>query len=367
MNGVIVDVAQFLHALTLDIVCMTVFQEKLGAIAAIEKGKPDEVVAAFRYASDEMARRCSSTNPLDWMYWLSARPKQRKLNHANSIIRDRVEKVIERRLKRGFLDSDDDLLHHMLVEAKNKLKPKGEKNNNSVSKTDFKDPSVSNVIIDNVITMMWAGHDTTAAGLSFCLYRMSVHQDVQKRLREEIIQCKSDNGIPSQDPLPHELVMKLPFLNAVVMETLRLHPPALWTQRGMTQDVTLYNETRDKSVTIPYGSNVFLPIYAVHHSESNWENPEKFTPERFLDKDGNQDNSKYHPFAFVPFGGGNRVCPGQTLAQFEFKTILSTLVEHFHFSPVKSPEPKGDYHQPTIKSCGMFQDCVDNLLHITSI
>jgi len=69
MNGVIVDVAQFLHALTLDIVCMTVFQEKLGAIAAIEKGKPDEVVAAFRYASDEMARRCSSTNPLDWMYW----------------------------------------------------------------------------------------------------------------------------------------------------------------------------------------------------------------------------------------------------------------------------------------------------------
>mmetsp|Transcript_6698 Transcript_6698/g.7645 ORF Transcript_6698/g.7645 Transcript_6698/m.7645 type:complete len:370 (+) Transcript_6698:3-1112(+) len=360
MGGVVVDVSKFLHALTLDIVCMTVFQEKLGAIAAIERSEPDEVVDAFKFASDEMARRCSSMNPFDWLYWLSVRPSQQKLNKANKVIRERVQRIINRRISRGFQNTDDDLLHHMLVEAKKKAM-EGKRQSGALTASDFTDPSISGVISDNVVTMMWAGHDTTASGLSFSLYRLAKHIHFQERLREEIKKCKEENGLSPCEPLSHELVMRLPFLNAIVMETLRLHPPALWTNRGISKEITLY-DNEGKGVTLPVGSSAFIPVYAVHHSEQNWKEPEIFMPERFLTTDGKQDTSRHHPYAFVPFGGGNRVCPGQTLALFEFKTILYTFIERFRFNLVQTG---GVQHEPTISSCGMFQDCVDNRLLIT--
>ena len=131
---------------------------------------------------------------------------------------------------------------------------------------------------------------------------------------------------------------------------------------------------------------MFIPIYAVHHSGTNWENPEEFLPDRFLDEEGEINSSRFHPFAYIPFGGklnnilcttacflrigmlkgGNRVCPGQALAQFEFKTILYTLIENFRIYPGGAKEGNRS-HQPSIIPCGMFQDCVNNWLRFAPV
>ena len=94
---------------------------------------------------------------------------------------------------------------------------------------------------------------STAGGLSFCLHLLSVNQDCQDRLREEL---------RVNEPLSAEVLVKLPYLDAVMKETLRLHPPAIWTNRGLTSDVELNMD--GQTLALPKGSSVFVPIWAVH-------------------------------------------------------------------------------------------------------
>ena len=212
-DGAPVDVAPLFHALALDIVCEAVFCERVGALAACGAGQPDPVVEAFRFAEDEMVRRTSSMNPLDWCYWgwlgragISA--AQKRLDGATALIRARVKRVIARRLERGIAAKDDDLLRHLL------------------GVDGAADPEA---VIDNVVTMMWAGHDTSAASLSFATYLLATHAEVQSDLRAELdaLAAASDDG-----ELTADAVRSAPLLQAVVFETLRLHPPTLWTNRG---------------------------------------------------------------------------------------------------------------------------------------
>merc|ERR1719215_2582379 len=111
----------------------------------------------------------------------------------------------------------------------------------------------------------------------------------------------------------YEHVGKLALVSAVVDEVLRLHPPAIWTNRGLHEDIDI------DGMVLPKGSTVFIPIPAVHHSPLNWESPSKFQPERFL-------NRAPVPGSHVPFGmiTSRRVCPGYRLAPFELKVTLAT-------------------------------------------
>merc|ERR1711871_1041777 len=108
--------------------------------------------------------------------------------------------------------------------------------------------------------MLWAGHDTTAAALSFAIYLLASHKDIQSDLRKEI------KGIIERDgDLSFDNLRSASLLHAVMQETLRLHPPTLWTNRGLTEDIVLENENQDNSpkVLLKKGSCVFVPIWAV--------------------------------------------------------------------------------------------------------
>ena len=134
------DLSPIMHAITIDVVCHAVFKSKLGAVDAVIQGRPNRLVEAFKLASNEMARRNSSMNPLDWMYFLGPiRPKQKRLNDANRLIRKGVEELIRKRIDAGISSDEDDLLLHLGCTSHDK---------------------VNKNVIDNIVTMIWAGHDT---------------------------------------------------------------------------------------------------------------------------------------------------------------------------------------------------------------
>lgn len=134
------DLAPIMHAITIDVVCFAVFKSKLGAVEAVMEGRPNELVESFKYASNEMARRNSSMNPMDWMYFLGGvREEQRKLDKANACVRKGVKEIIHRRIDEGISEEEDDLLRHMDC---------------------MTHEAVTDYVVDNVVTMVWAGHDT---------------------------------------------------------------------------------------------------------------------------------------------------------------------------------------------------------------
>ena len=135
-----VDVAPIMHALALDMVCDTLFCERLGALQSEADGTSDAVVMAFRFAENEMVRRTSSMNPLDFLYWpwLGAiSTAQREWDRSQDVIQRRVGDVILRRLDKGIDDGDNDLLFHMVGERWRPSKP------------------LPDGVLDNIITMMW--------------------------------------------------------------------------------------------------------------------------------------------------------------------------------------------------------------------
>jgi cytochrome P450 len=162
---------------------------------------------------------------------------------------------------------------------------------------------------DELMTLLIAGHETTATALTWALYWIHRLPSVRQRLLEEIESL--DNNF---DP---NVVFKLPYLNAVCSETLRIHPVALLTFPRVTRSrVTLTN------VTLDAGTTVTGCIYLAHRRSEAFPDPEKFNPDRFLDR-------HYSPYEFLPFGGGVRRCIGMAFAQFEMKLVLSAILSRF--------------------------------------
>jgi len=190
---------------------------------------------------------------------------------------------------------------------------------------------------------MWAGHESTAASLSFILYELSFRPDVQCKLQEEVASVVGAKGI-----LEYEHMSRSPYVHAVVDKALRLHPPAIWTNRQTQDDVNL------DGVNMPRGSLMFIPTVAVHRSPLNWDDPNKFDPERFLQRQPAQGSH-------VPFGSGRRICPGYKLATFELRVVVAI----FALRRLRVAREPTDPH-PVIRANGAFQLCLQNVLRLSA-
>ena len=102
---------------------------------------------------------------------------------------------------------------------------------------------------------------------------MALNPDIQERLRAEV-----DGAVDADGELPYEGLTKLPLLDAVIAETLRLYPPVLRIDRKCSQDYKL----GESGITLFKGQDVDIPVYAIHHSSDFYENPEQFNPDRFM-------------------------------------------------------------------------------------
>ncbi|WP_257449448.1 cytochrome P450 [Archangium lipolyticum] len=169
------------------------------------------------------------------------------------------------------------------------------------------------LLLDNGITLFFAGHETTARTLSFLWYALSQNPEVEARLHAELDSVLGD-APPTLDDLK-----KLPYTLRVVKEVLRLYPAAPFYARDSIAEDSL------DGVTIPAGSRMLLFSFATHRHPAFWEDPERFDPDRWLpEREAARDSHAYHPFA-----AGQRICLGNNFSLFETHLITAMLARRF--------------------------------------
>lgn len=133
--------------------------------------------------------------------------------------------------------------------------------------------------------------DTTSVALSWLFFEIYRHPEIEHKVLTEIMEVLGNN-----DLVGYEELKQFRYLEMVIKESLRLHPPVYLYARTTTEPTVL------GEFTIPTGVEVVIPVYALHRNPRYWENPEVFNPERFT-----PENSQFrHPFAFLPFSAGSR-------------------------------------------------------------
>ena len=163
---------------------------------------------------------------------------------------------------------------------------------------------------DQLLSILSAGHETTAIAMAWTLYWLHRHPEKLNRLLEDI-----SEQAPTGDP---EALTQIPYLDAVVNESLRIHPVLPDLARKLCQDAELMG------CKLKAGTAVGAVAFLTHRDPEIYENPDEWIPERFLDR-------KFSPFEFYPFGGGNRRCIGAAFASFEAKVVLGTLLPAYRF------------------------------------
>ena len=158
------------------------------------------------------------------------------------------------------------------------------------------------VIRDQMLTMLIAGHDTSTALLAWTFALLGQHPDVYERVVHEV-----------------DTLDKSPLLDQVIKESLRLYPPIHIGNRRVTEEMEF------EEGSIPPGERLFYSIYLTHRDPSIWENAEDFCPERFA------HGRKTPPFSYIPFGGGPRSCIGAAFGQAEARIVLARLLQTYKF------------------------------------
>ncbi|MEO8083490.1 MAG: cytochrome P450 [Ardenticatenales bacterium] len=258
--------------------------------------------------------------------WVPTR-RNRDLARAQAVLATRMQALIDARRTSGL--EKDDFLGLLLA----------------LRDADTGEAMTDVQLRSELVIMFGAGHETTSNTLTWAWHLLTAHETVRDTLREELARVVGDRP-PTMDDLPH-----LPYLRAVVDETLRLYPPAWAMSRQAVADDEVLG------CRVPAGTPITLLPYLVHHDPRFWDEPEAFRPERFLDGgiDGDaravdRDTSAVtgdetavdgrpvrHPFAYLPFGGGPRKCIGEQFALAEAQLILATLLPH-----VTMTRPGGD-------------------------
>ena len=183
---------------------------------------------------------------------------------------------------------------------------------------DLGQPMTDQELRDELATLMFAGHETTATALSWALYWIHHQPEIREKLLDEL------QSADLSDPMS---IVKLPYLSAVCNETLRIYPVAMLTFPRVVQEPTeLLGHALEPGIA------VVGCIYLTHHREDLYPEPHLFKPERFLER-------QYSPYEFLPFGGGVRRCIGEALAQLELKLVLSTILTRYDLA-LADPKPE---------------------------
>ncbi|KAJ7949131.1 Cytochrome P450 family protein [Quillaja saponaria] len=172
-----------------------------------------------------------------------------------------------------------------------------------------------------------AGTDTSAEAMQWAIAELINHPEVFIKVREEIELVTGNNRLVEESDMPN-----LPYLQAVVKETLRLYPPGPVTTRECRQNCKV------RGYDIPAKTAVAINLYAIMRDPDSWDDPNEFRPERFLVSlkeqyklEDNQNDTKGQNFNFIPFGAGRRGCPGTTLAFNLMNTTVAAMVQCFNW------------------------------------
>ena len=176
--------------------------------------------------------------------------------------------------------------------------------------------------VDNLLTFVAAGYETSANSIAWGLYLLAMHPDAQTAIRQEV-----RAACPGTDPIRYEDLPKMPLLQAHVRETLRLYPAGALFARDASEQTEL------KGVTFKKGDVIMFPVYSLHRHEELWANPQEYQLDRFLD-------TSYPRGQYIPFGDGPRICIGAQYAESEIMVLLASVLRRVSFDMSGSTLPE---------------------------
>jgi len=183
-------------------------------------------------------------------------------------------------------------------------------------------------LISNMYTLFIAGHETTATALSWLVYELTIHPEIQEKMLREIHKVVGTSTPTFED------LDKLEYVDNVITENLRIHPPVIaLPTREVIADIQ-YNEH-----VIPKGSRIGLCIYNIHHHPAFWENPFEFNPDRFSQT---SNVEKRHKFSYIPFSLGPRMCIGNNFSLIEQRLFITRLLQYYELLPPKNHMNNGE-------------------------
>lgn len=260
---------------------------------------------------------------VDWIFRLIQPKEAKRQDTAIKIMHDFTENIIRQR-RQALVNSQDPNSPSELVDdlgQKRRMALLDVLLQSTIDGAPLSDEDIR----EEVDTFMFEGHDTTTSAISFCLYEISRHPEVQKRLVQEIHEVLGDD---TQRPVTLRDLGELKYMENAIKESLRLHPPVPMIGRWFAEDV----EIRGKR--IPAGTNFTVGIYVLLRDPEYFDSPDEFRPERF-----EADVPQTHPYAYIPFSAGPRNCIGQKFAMLEMKSTISKLLRHFELLPL-GPDPR---------------------------
>ncbi|MEL6526447.1 MAG: cytochrome P450 [Chloroflexota bacterium] len=292
------DVAIDMMQVTLYIVGKTLFDADLRTTYG-------DVARALEYMLEDIVDASQTVIRLpDWM----PTPARHKRNQTVELLNSVVMPLIEERRASG--EDTGDLLSMLLMAE------------------DEDGKGMSNAQIrDEALTIVLAGHETTANTLTWAFYLLAQNPDIADKLYAEV-----DSVLEGKSPTLADLG-DLTYTEQVIKEAMRIYPPVWSVARSAMETTQLGN------YEIPQYATAVIPIWSVHHDERWYPDPWTFDPERWT-----PENEKQIPrYAYLPFGGGPRICIGNSFAMMEAKIILAAIVQKFHLTLVEEhvvePEP----------------------------
>ncbi|MER5638605.1 cytochrome P450 [Kitasatospora sp. NPDC002227] len=299
--GQALDVSDTMHALLMRVAARTLFS------TGVDERTTDEARQCLRIVSQGIYKR--TVAPLGIMEKLPT-PGNRRYDRANSRLRQIVEEMISDRRRQ---DTDHgDLLSTLL----------------RVEHPDTGERLDDREILDQVVTFLVAGSETTASTLAFVFHLLGTHPAVEERVHAEIDEVLGGRP-PGFEDLP-----QLRYTRNVITEALRLYPPSWLSMRVAAVETELGGRT------VPAGTMIMYSAQALHHNPDLFPDPERLDPDRWL-----PERAKDVPRgALIPFGAGSHKCIGDVLALTETALIVATIAGRWRLRPVPGavlrPQPK---------------------------
>ncbi len=298
--GEVVDVMAQMNAVTMEIVARTLFGADVTPDIA-------EVGAAMAVLQEE-AGRVRLRAFFDLPRFL-VRPWRRRVREAIATLDRIVNRILAVRREaaaRGDAPTDD--LLAMLLEARD---------------TDTGEAMTDRQLRDELVTLFLAGHETTAIALAWTFHLLALHPEAERRLHAEVDAVLGGRPAPAFADLE-----RMSWARMVAEETMRLYPPVyVFSRRALAED-------RLGPYRVPAGAHIVISPWALHRRPDYWPEPEAFRPERFA-PGAQAERPRY---AYLPFGGGPRVCIGNSFAMMEHAIVLGAVARRWRLEAIPGRE-----------------------------
>ncbi|KAG8234736.1 hypothetical protein J437_LFUL000971 [Ladona fulva] len=346
------NIAPMIWQCSLDIICETAMGTKMNIQAKLEEkdvaylAAVEEYVVLHSMSSSyfttliveiyfEMCTLCFSASEIfskrsvrPWLHpeiIFDLSPMGRRFKQCVKMLHNFTDKVIQVRKSEYFKS-----YHSKINNGKNENEKKRESFLDLLIETAYSEgPDQKPILSDRDIreevdTFMFEGHDTTASAISWAVYLLGRHPEIQV---EQVYQEIQD-VLGNQMEITPQKLSEMKLLERCMKESLRLYPSVPFIGRKLRQDVTL------GEYTIPSDTEVCILIYFLHRDPDIFPDPENFNPDNFLP----EVCEKRPPYAYVPFSAGARNCIGQKFAQLEEKIVLCHIIKNFRIEAVDDPK-----------------------------